>query len=35
MFKLNNYLYIYIKNDCLKKKPLFILIIVTFMPILI
>ena len=34
-FKLNNYLYIYIKNNCLRKKPLFILTIVTFTPILI
>ena len=34
-FKSNNHLYIYIKDDCLKKKPLFILTIVTFISILI
>ena len=34
-FKLNNYLYIHIKDNCLKKKPLFILIIITLMLILI
>ena len=35
MFKLNNHLYIYIKDDCLRKKLLFISIIITFMFILI
>ena len=35
MFKLNNYLYIYIKDNYLKKKTLFISVTVTFILILI
>ena len=34
-FKLNNHLYIHIKNNYLRKKPLFISITVTLTPILI
>ena len=32
---MNNYLYIYIKDDCLRKKPLFILIVITLIFILV